>query len=508
MSFKLDFPYADVSLKSDLLGIEEHPQGSHFSPVITYFEYAQILTGMHDDFLYGTALMPLLTGVDGTSLNYTLSWSGSDWTFDAELGQQHFVDATFDENGLPLPGPPGSTYLDFLQQYSVPDAPAHFSIKIDIPASPHLWTDTGVLLSPGTEVGILLLGGSLYVDELGLTDHFSLQWQRSADQGATWFDISGANADTYVLGAADAGDQVRVEAVFVDPNGTQLVAFSEASPDIAGGNRPPVAQDHAHTVSYGHPDVFSSAALLVGATDPDGDMLVVRSVGNARHGTVSLDEHGNAVFVAAIGYSGSDAGFDYTIADGRGGESTAQVSVGIDTRLGGPAGYIWDGNHSGTELVDFTGDGARHMFVAGSGDTTIYTGSGGSAIALGAGLGFVHGGTGKDAIKFGAGLAEVSGGAGGANAFQFVKGAIYDGSGSGQYDTVTDFHDSTVWSPTRDIIHLQGFSSAATISYEGDLPAAAGRHLYQITDGSYHAEFVLEYSGPGHDLAAGQWGFL
>ena len=48
--------------------------------------------------------------------------------------------------------------------------------------------------------------------------------------------------------------------------------------------------------------------------------------------------------------------------------------------------------------------------------------------------------------------------------------------------------------------------AAATITLDHD--AAAGRHIYAITDGAYLAHVELDYAGAGVALDHNQWGFL
>ena len=41
-----------------------------------------------------------------------------------------------------------------------------------------------------------------------------------------------------------------------------------------------------------------------------------------------------------------------------------------------------------------------------------------------------------------------------------------------------------------------------------DLASDPTAHLYRVDDGAYHAEFVLDYAGPGMALSHSQYGFL
>ena len=53
---------------------------------------------------------------------------------------------------------------------------------------------------------------------------YAYQWQRSADGGVSWSDISSAKSATYTLTAADVGDQIRIEVTAINPYGSGTVA--------------------------------------------------------------------------------------------------------------------------------------------------------------------------------------------------------------------------------------------------------------------------------------------
>ncbi|MBX3596584.1 MAG: DUF4082 domain-containing protein [Rhizobiaceae bacterium] len=76
---------------------------------------------------------------------------------------------------------------------------------------------------------------------------------------------------------------------------------------------------------------LSAATLLANDTDSDGDTLSITGVSQAVNGTVSYNSTTRTVtFTPATGYTGS-AGFSYTISDGRGGTSSATVSLNVVT---------------------------------------------------------------------------------------------------------------------------------------------------------------------------------
>jgi RHS repeat-associated protein len=89
-------------------------------------------------------------------------------------------------------------------------------------------------------------------------------------------------------------------------------------------NRPPVARDDSATTARG---VAVTVDVLENDTDPDADVLVVTEVGAADNGTVEIVADGIA-YTPTAGYVGSDQ-FTYTVSDGRGGTSSATVTVDV-----------------------------------------------------------------------------------------------------------------------------------------------------------------------------------
>ena len=67
----------------------------------------------------------------------------------------------------------------------------------------------------------------------GAGNTYSLQWQRSRDQGASWQAIAGATTATYALAVADVGATVRLVVTATNPDGTASQA-SDATATVAG----------------------------------------------------------------------------------------------------------------------------------------------------------------------------------------------------------------------------------------------------------------------------------
>ncbi|MEP7084177.1 MAG: Ig-like domain-containing protein, partial [Betaproteobacteria bacterium] len=90
-------------------------------------------------------------------------------------------------------------------------------------------------------------------------------------------------------------------------------------------NRPPVAQNDTYVLDQN--SINNSLNVLANDSDPDGDTLVISSVGAAAHGAATIA--GNRIsYTPTAGYTGADA-FTYTIADGKGGNASATVTLTI-----------------------------------------------------------------------------------------------------------------------------------------------------------------------------------
>ena len=96
-------------------------------------------------------------------------------------------------------------------------------------------------------------------------------------------------------------------------------------------NDPPLAQDDSHSTGE---DTPITIPVLANDSDPDGDSLVVESVTQPANGTVS-NNGSNVTYTADAGFGGIDT-FSYTIADGKGGTSTAKVIVVVSTTNDSP----------------------------------------------------------------------------------------------------------------------------------------------------------------------------
>lgn len=104
----------------------------------------------------------------------------------------------------------------------------------------------------------------------------------------------------------------------------------------AGPNTTPVAVDDSGLlVAMDTARTFAVASLLANDNDPDNDALKIVGVGQALNGTVSFNQAIDTItFSPTAGYTGA-GGFSYTISDGRGGTSEAEVSLSIEDAAAG-----------------------------------------------------------------------------------------------------------------------------------------------------------------------------
>ncbi len=93
-------------------------------------------------------------------------------------------------------------------------------------------------------------------------------------------------------------------------------------------NRAPLACDDHVTAGENQVRRIALDELLANDRDPDGDPLDLVSVQDAENGTVRLGGDGFLYFQPTRDHHG-DAGFTYTIGDGKGGFSTAEVRLDV-----------------------------------------------------------------------------------------------------------------------------------------------------------------------------------
>ena len=211
------------------------------------------------------------------------------------------------------------------------------------------------------------------------------------NQNVVWEDnltFNGATGQTSVrtdgnnaMPSASNGNLLGVDPRFVDPEngdfrlepgspaagiGYQYDGAGPTPEPVPEPNTAPVAADDSgFSTPAGEALSISSSALLSNDTDADGDSLSVTGVGSATHGSVSRDSGGNVTFTPEAGYQG-EAGFSYTISDGKGGTDSARVTVDVQAKADpipepqpdpGPSPtsdvlFRWNGGTSNVAAVD------------------------------------------------------------------------------------------------------------------------------------------------------------
>ncbi|MCB1506341.1 MAG: cadherin-like domain-containing protein [Hyphomicrobiaceae bacterium] len=125
-------------------------------------------------------------------------------------------------------------------------------------------------------------------------------------------------------------------------------------------NAPPTANADGANVQQGNSVLID---VLANDTDANKDALSIASIAQPAHGTAAI-QNGQILYTPAANYTGSDA-FQYTISDGRGGSSSAQVSVNITApptlNFNSPIGYVATADATGS-TKNFEHDNASKAF--------------------------------------------------------------------------------------------------------------------------------------------------
>lgn len=100
---------------------------------------------------------------------------------------------------------------------------------------------------------------------------------------------------------------------------------ASATVTVTVSGRPPIANPDGATTGTGIPTTIN---VLANDSDPDGDRLSVAAVGNAAHGTATLNADGSVTYVSAAGYVGNDT-FTYTLRDATGATATGVVTIEV-----------------------------------------------------------------------------------------------------------------------------------------------------------------------------------
>ena len=241
----------------------------------------------------------------------------------------------------------------------------------------------------------------------------------SVSVNAAFGTITDNNDGTYTFTPAQNfnGDDIVLEFTVTDG---EFEDTATATLDITPVNDGPSAQDDSgFRTDEGAAVTLAAADLLVNDSDIDNDVLSIASVQGAVGGTVAI-VNGDIVFTPTAGFSG-DASFTYTMSDGNGGTSTANVNVLVDSASDFGASEGND-NIDGTSANDVVfslggndvvrGFGGNDVMRGGTGNDQLFGGDGIDNLFGDTGVDYLYGGNGNDSLDGGDGLDLLFGGNG------------------------------------------------------------------------------------------------
>jgi hypothetical protein len=300
--------------------------------------------------------------------------------------------------------------------------------------------------------------GQSYV-VFGSNSGFGAGFNLSTLNGSNGFAINGiAAGDNSGYSVSSAGDvngdgidDLIIGARFADPNGIinagqSYVVFGQGTTPT---NQPPVANPDSATTAQNTAVTLEASTLLANDTDANGDSLSLTGVSNAVNGSVTFS-NGNVIFTPSTNFTGN-ASFNYSISDGKGGTSSANVSVAVGgTQIGGNGNDTLTGT-AGNDLLN--GGNGDDSLIGNAGNDTLIGGNGTDFLVGSAGNDLLKGDNGSDTLRGGLGNDTLIGGLG-ADVFVF---ATLEGT-----DTITDF------SLSNDKIGLTGGLTFGQLSFSGN----------------------------------------
>jgi len=356
------------------------------------------------------------------------------------------------------------------------------------------------------------------------------------------------NADgtvTYTPAANYAGTDTFT---YTASDGRGGTATATVTLTVTAANDVPTAAPHAYTVAEdGLLVVPAGAGLLAGATDPDGDSLVVAAVNGSAaavgvavptaQGTVTVSADGSFTYVPAPMCDATTDSFTFTVSDGHGGTATATVTIALTqytgvTLVGGilrvagtadndvvtiqggnlklngtayslagvVAVRVWGraGNDSinlgGLSVVTLVAGGpGNDDLTGGSGSDTLRGGCGDDELRAVSGNDTLSGGDGNDTLRAGSGSDALDGGVGDDQLYGASGGDVLRGGAGNDVLRAGSSADALFGDDGNDT--LLGGSGSDT------LDGGAGND--QI-DGGSGADVVV--GGPGNDYLLGGTG--
>jgi Ca2+-binding RTX toxin-like protein len=271
-----------------------------------------------------------------------------------------------------------------------------------------------------------------------------------AINGIAAYDGSGSSVSSAGDVNGDGFDDLIIGANGADPNGINsgqsYVVFGRASTPT---NQPPVANTDSATTAQNTAVTIAASTLLANDTDANGDSLSLTGVSNPVNGSVTFS-NSNVIFTPSTNFTGN-ASFNYSISDGFGGTSSANVSVAVGgTQIGGSGNDTLTGT-AGNDLLN--GGNGNDSLIGNAGNDTLIGDNGTDFLVGSAGNDLLNGDNGSDTLRGGLGSDTLTGG-NGQDVFVFA-------SGEGM-DTISDFQLGT------DKIGLTGGLTFGNLSFWGN----------------------------------------
>jgi hypothetical protein len=263
---------------------------------------------------------------------------------------------------------------------------------------------------------------------------------RSGSSVSSAGDVNGDGFDDLIIGAQGA-----------DPNGISYagqsyVLFGQGTTPT---NQPPVANTDSATTAQNTAVTLEASTLLANDTDANGDRLSLTGVSNPVNGSVTFSNN-NVIFTPSTNFTGN-ASFNYSMSDGFGGTSSANVSVAVGgTQIGGSGNDTLTGTAGNDSL---NGGNGNDSLIGNAGNDTLIGGNGTDFLVGSAGNDLLNGDNGNDTLRGGLGNDTLTGG-NGQDIFVFA-------SGEG-IDTINDFKLGT------DKIGLTGGLTFGNLSFSGN----------------------------------------
>jgi hypothetical protein len=205
-----------------------------------------------------------------------------------------------------------------------------------------LWTSTGTRLATGISVGESISGWQTVTFSSPVRIAAGTTYVASYHTGGYYSANDNHFTSTYTNGVLRVLPGAGVYAYSATPgmfpsntanNSRNFWVDVVFTPDP--NEAPNATNDAGFSIGKNGTLLISFTSLLANDTDPNGDPLTISGVGNASNGTVTLDtQTGNVIFTPTADYSGP-ASFTYTLSDGRGGTSTANVAVEVSSNSAG-----------------------------------------------------------------------------------------------------------------------------------------------------------------------------